>query len=60
MFPFPEPQLQEAKRQRWLETVKHDGAHPFVRLSRTACGDESVFRKLAEYVERNRDAYGAE
>lgn len=59
MFPFPEPHLHEAKRQQWLETVKHDDAHPFVRLSRRACGDESVFRKLAEYAERHQDAYGA-
>ncbi len=59
MFPFPEPHLQEAKRQQWLDTVIHDEAHPFMQLSRRACGDESVFQKLAEYVERNRDAYGA-
>ncbi len=59
MFPFPEPRLQEAKRQQWLDTVIHDEAHPFVRLSCRACGDESVFQNLAEYVERNRDAYGA-
>jgi hypothetical protein len=59
MFPFPEPHLYEAKRQQWLDGVKHDESHEFVRFSRKACGDESVFRKLAEYVERNRNAYGA-
>lgn len=59
MFPFPQPHLYEAKRQQWLDDVKHNEAHEFVRLSRRACGDESVFRKLAEYVESNRHAYGA-
>ncbi|WP_312844488.1 DMP19 family protein [Diaphorobacter nitroreducens] len=59
MFPFPEPHLHEGKRQQWLESVKHDESHEFVRLSRRACGDESVFRKLAEYVETNRHEYGA-
>lgn len=59
MFPFADPHLHETKRQKWLESVKHDEAHPFVHLSRRACGDESVFRKLAEYVVLHRDAYGA-
>lgn len=59
MFPFPEPHLYESKRQQWLDAVKHDETHAFVRLSCRACGDDSVFRKLAEYVERNRGAYGA-
>lgn len=59
MFPFPQAHLHEAKRQQWLDSVKHDEAHPFVGLSRRACGDKSVFRKLAEYVDRNREAYGA-
>jgi hypothetical protein len=59
MFPFSEPHLYEAKRQQWLDEVKEDETHEFVRLSRRACGDESVFRKLAEYVEKNRDAFAA-
>lgn len=59
MFPFADPHLHAAKRQNWLDSVKHDEAHPFVRLSRRACGDESVFRKLATYVEAHRDAYGS-
>jgi hypothetical protein len=59
MFPFAQPHLHLAKRQQWLDTVRDDERHPFVLLSRQACGDESVFRKLAEYVERNRDAYDA-
>ena len=59
MFPFPQPHLHESRRQQWLDAVKNDETHEFVRLSRRACGDESVFRKLAEYVERHRSAYGA-
>ena len=57
MFPFPDAHLHECKRQRWLESVKHDDAHEFVRLSRRACGDESVFLKLADYVEKNRHVF---
>ncbi len=59
MFPFARPQLHEARRQQWLDAVKDDESHEFARLSRQACGDQSVLPKLAEYVERNRGAYGA-
>ncbi|MBD9406507.1 DUF4375 domain-containing protein [Acidovorax sp. ACV02] len=59
MFPFPEPHLHEAKRRTWLDSVKDDEAHPFVHLSRKARGDELVFQKLAEYVDRHRDAFRA-
>nr|WP_315491662.1 DUF4375 domain-containing protein [uncultured Rhodoferax sp.] len=59
LFPFSEPHLHEEKRQRWLDTVKEDETHEFVVLSKKACGDESVFAKLADYVERNRDAFAA-
>jgi hypothetical protein len=60
MFPFSDPHLYEAKRQHWLgDGVKENEAHEFVRLSRMACGDESVFRKLAAYVEMHRDAFAA-
>ena len=59
MFPFPDAHLHESKRQRWLDGVKEDETHEFVRLSRRACGDESVFRKLADYVEKHRHAFGS-
>lgn len=59
MFPFTDPHLHECKRQQWLATVKHDERHAFVHLSRRACGDESVFRKLADYVATHPGAYGA-
>ena len=57
MFPFPEPHLHEAKRLQWLEGVRDDENHEFVKLSRRICGDTAVFLKLAEYVEANRDAF---
>ena len=59
MFPFAEPHLHESKRQAWVESVKSDRSHEFVVLSWKLCGDESVFIKLAEYVERNRSAFAA-
>ncbi len=57
MFPFSQPHLHEAKRQQWLGTVRDDDSHLFVKLSRKVCGDESVFAKLAEYVDANKDAF---
>lgn len=57
MFPFADPHLHEKKRQLWLDGVKRNEAHEFVVLSRKACGDSSVFAKLADYVEENRDAF---
>ncbi len=59
MFPFAEPHMHAEKRQAWLERVGDDEQHEFVRLSRRLCGDESVFAKLADYVERNQHAFTA-
>jgi hypothetical protein len=59
MFPFSEPHLHEAKRQKWLDGVKDNDGHEFVIFSRRACGDASVFLKLAEYVERNASGFAA-
>ena len=59
LFPFADPHLHETKRQQWLDGVKENEAHEFVILSRKACGDASVFAKLADYVERNRNAFAA-
>jgi hypothetical protein len=59
MFPFVEPHLHETKRQHWLDSVKQNEAHEFVVLSRVACGDQSVFEKLAEYVEKHAEAFDA-
>jgi len=57
MFPFVQPHLHESKRIGWLDGVRGDENHQFVKLSRKVCGDEAVFRKLAQYVEANREAF---
>ena len=59
MFPFAEPHLHESKRSAWIDSVKNDKSHEFVVLSWKICGDETVFAKLADYVERNRSAFTA-
>lgn len=58
MFPFPHPHLYEAQRQAWLVSIQENEKHEFARLSYRACGDKAVWEKLAEYVDRNRDAFG--
>ena len=57
MFPFGEPHRHEKERQLWLDTVKNNETHEFVRLSRKICGDEGVWEKLSEYVLTNHDAF---
>jgi hypothetical protein len=59
MFPFSEPHMHAEMRGAWIETVQETQTHEFVQLSRQACGDESVFEKLAEYVEENASAFAA-
>lgn len=59
MFPFPHPHLHEAQRQGWLVSIQDNEKHEFARLSYRACGDEAVWKKLAEFVDTNRDAFGA-
>ena len=58
MFPFPHPHLFEAQRQAWLVSIQDNEKHDFARLSYRACGDKEVWEKLAQYVDRNRDAFG--
>jgi hypothetical protein len=57
MFPFGQPHLHEAKRQQWVDGVRDDENHMFVKLSRKICGDQAVFLELAEYVGANSDAF---
>lgn len=57
MFPFPQPHLHEAQRQQWIESIGDNEAHAFALLSREACGNEVVYEKLAEFVDRHRDAF---
>ncbi len=59
MFPFPDPHLHEAARQQWIDSFSDDETHEFARLSNRACGDEVVFERLADFIERNRDAFQA-
>ena len=59
MFPFEKPHLHELKRQQWLDTVRNNEDSEFVKLSRKICGDEVVWKKLAEYVTKNHDAFRA-
>jgi uncharacterized protein DUF4375 len=54
MFPFPDPHLQQVKRDRFLEGK---ASREFRLLSDRICGDQSVWDKLAVYVEKNRDAF---
>ncbi|MFC0251677.1 DMP19 family protein [Massilia consociata] len=59
MFPFAHPHLHEAQRQQWIDSIKDNEAHEFVLLSNKACGDKVVYKKLAEFVERNRNSFEA-
>ena len=56
MFQIDQAHQHEKKRQEWLEAVRNNEDHEFVKLSRMICGDESVWKKLAEYVAMNDDA----
>lgn len=57
MFPFDQPHLHESKRQEWIDIVRDDENHTFMKLSRRICGDSTVFQKLSEYVGANRDDF---
>jgi hypothetical protein len=59
LFPFAEPELFAELRVLWLEKFRVDEAGAFAEFSRRIGGDESVWRHLDEYVERNRDAFTA-
>jgi len=58
MFPFPEPHRHEAQRRMWIDSIPNKEDHEFVLLSNKACGDEVPYKKLQEFVDRNRDAFG--
>jgi hypothetical protein len=60
MFPFAQPNLYESKRQQWLELVKVNKNHAFMKLSRKICGDQSVVIKLEAYVAAHRDFFQLE
>lgn len=56
MFPFAEPQFFEELRQVWLEKLRVDPQ--FAGLDERISGDASVWRHLAQYVQRNKAAFG--
>jgi hypothetical protein len=56
MFPFAEPHFFEELRQVWLEKMRIDPR--FASLGERIAGDASVWQKLSQYVQRNRDAFG--
>lgn len=60
MFPFAEPHLFEPLRQLWVEKMRADPHGEFAQLNGRLCGDESVWAKLADYVQRNRGAFAAQ
>jgi hypothetical protein len=57
MFPFDEPHLFEELRQMWLEKLAADPQGEFALLSDRISGDDSVWARLAEYVQSNRAAF---
>ena len=58
-FPFENPHLHEAKRQKWLDGIREDESHPFHALSDKLIGNKSVFPKLMEYMSRHKECFRA-
>ncbi|WP_027360582.1 DMP19 family protein [Desulforegula conservatrix] len=56
LFGFPEPHLNIDKRKEFLEQRMHEDCL-FHKLGDEACGDESVWRKLADYVIENMEEF---
>lgn len=57
MFPFEEPHLFQELRELWLDKLRWLPGSEFARMSAQVAGDASVWRKLADYVERNSPAF---
>jgi hypothetical protein len=57
MFGIPDPHLKRLERWDFLERIKGDETHEFSLLSRKICGDQQVWKKLAEYVATNHGAF---
>jgi len=54
MFPFKAPHRHRRRRERFLE---HEVPPEFRDLSARICGDESVWEKLAAYVEEHQSSF---
>ena len=51
LFPFDEPHLNSGLRNDFLDSLPED--HALFQLGDSACGDESVWLQLSEYVRQN-------
>ncbi len=59
LFPFSEPHLFEAKRQKWLDETREQEDHAFHVLSDRLIGNKSVFPKLKEYMRAHWEFFRA-
>lgn len=58
-FPFPDPQLHEAKRREYIE-ANYDPEEMHVRgWGDELCGDDEVWKKLAAYYDWNKPHFQA-
>ena len=55
LFPFDEPHLKTELRVQFLESLPDD--HPLNQLEDVACGNESVWLQLSEYVRQNAQVF---
>lgn len=57
LFPFDEPHCFEELRVLWLEKLRADPAQAFARLDARIGADDTVWTRLAAYVERHAAAF---
>lgn len=57
LFPFDEPHCFEELRVLWLEKLRADPAQTFAQLEARIAADDTVWTRLAEYVERHAAAF---
>lgn len=55
MFPFKNPHLHQHKRLKFMETLEENSE--FFEFGNEVCGDEKVWRDLAQYVEKNATSF---
>lgn len=59
LFPFADPHLYQAKRERWLNQVRENESHEFNDLSDKLVGHKGVFPKLKKFMTRNWELFEA-
>jgi hypothetical protein len=61
LFPFSEPHKHRGRRDEFLERFLDGGSHredsPFEPYTDQLCGNERIWKHLAEYVATNRAAF---